>query len=238
MKKNILFYVSILVLFVLFLSLMSNAYITVSNNSIDKEYKTLPIVILDPGHGDFDGGAVGKGNILEKDINLQISKKIYEILMVFGLKVELTREDDTSTCDENLKTIRKKKISDLKNRLKLANKYENSIFVSIHQNNFSDTQYYGSQIFYSPNHPNSEILANHIKEAIKKLIQPNNEREIKCAGNNIFILKNAKKPAIIIECGFMSNQNELNRLCSDYYQNQIAFCISSGIMNYLKVISN
>lgn len=236
MKKSIFFCISILILSVSFLCLMSNAYITVNNNAIDKEYKNVPVIILDPGHGDFDGGTVGEGNILEKDINLQISKKIYDILTVFGFKIEMTREDDSSTCDDNLKTIRKKKVSDLKNRLKMANKYENSIFISIHQNNFSNCKYYGSQVFYSTNNPNSKILAEHIKEAITKLIQPNNEREIKPAGSNIFILKNAKNPAIIVECGFMSNQNELNRLCSDYYQNQIAFSICSGIANYLKIL--
>ena len=112
------------------------------------------------------------------------------------------------------------------------NKFENCIYISIHQNKFDDDKVWGAQTFYSPNDENSPILAEFVQSSIISLIQPNNKRVIKKTGTNVFVIYNATKPAIMVECGFMSNNDELLKLKDNNYQNQMSFSISNGILNY------
>lgn len=146
----------------------------------------------------------------------------------------MTREDDRAIYDESAGTLREKKKSDLKNRLELIkkNSNENSIFVSVHQNKFTDPKYSGSQIFYSRNNQHGQELANYVRESIVGLIQPENTREIKPADKEIYLLHNVSLPAIIVECGFLSNPEEAHKLNEKEYRDKIAFCIYCGIINY------
>lgn len=216
------------VLFFLRLAYADSAIKTLAGNDAEKNVT----VILDAGHGGEDGGAESESGILEKDINLQIVLKLQKILKSAGFNVKTVREDDISVCNEGLETVRERKVSDIKNRTELFNSDENNIVISIHQNKFTESKYHGTQIFYSVNNPESSKLAEYIKNSVVSLLQPDNERECKKADENIYILHNAQVPAIIVECGFLSNYEEAEKLADLEYQQQLAFSIYLGFLEY------
>ena len=190
------------------------------------------LVIVDAGHGGFDGGAVAPDGTVEKDINLQIATSLSELLALNGYSVIMTRSTDTGTEDDFTKPIQVRKVSDLKNRLALMNKYPNAIFVSIHLNKFTASSAKGAQVFYSKNIPESFTLGDSIQWNIKKLLQPENDRVIKQGTKSTYLLYNAQIPAVIVECGFLSNAEDLKNLKTDQYKNQIAFATFCGINDY------
>lgn len=185
-------------------------------------------VILDAGHGGFDGGA-SAGDVLEKDINLKIALFLADHLRLLGYDVILTREDDSATNDEGDR-IRNKKISDMKNRLALMKSYPDAFFVSIHLNKYSDSQPKGTQVFYSQKTTESKLLAQSIQQTVKELLQSDNHREIKPATRDTYLLYNASIPAVIVECGFLSNPAELALLKTEEYQKKMAFAVYCGII--------
>ena len=189
-------------------------------------------VILDAGHGDMDGGAVGKNGVLEKEINLSVAKKIQKLLTAQRIPVIMTRETDSFIGDTSLPSLAARKKSDMEARLQIIREHPESIFVSIHQNYFANGSNNGAQVFYSPNHENGERLANSIQNSIINHIQPENTRKSKSSDHTIYLLRNATIPAVIVECGFLSNREEAERLCDDSYQNQMAFSVFCGILNY------
>ena len=188
-------------------------------------------IIIDAGHGGFDGGAVADDGTTEKDINLSISLTLYKFLKQNGFCVIMTRMDDTSTEDTGEAKISSKKKSDLNNRLKLMNDYPESVFVSIHLNKFTTSAASGSQVFYSDSEKAKE-LGEYIQKSIVNLIEPDNLRVNKKAGSSTFLLYNATVPAVIVECGFLSNKQELLLLKTKDYQDKLAFCIYCGIAEY------
>ena len=190
-------------------------------------------IVLDAGHGGEDGGATTATGVLEKDINLAITLKLRSLLEASGIQVVMTRDTDTDLSDSSLDTVRERKVSDLHNRLKLAEEVKNGILVSIHQNHFSESQYYGTQIFYSPNTPESQNLAEYLRSPVVEMLQPENNRECKPASSSIYILWNATHPSVIVECGFLSNPSESQKLQNEAYQYQMAFAIWFGIMDFL-----
>lgn len=192
---------------------------------------TLPVIIIDAGHGGEDGGAVAVDGTYEKDINLQIALKINDILSIFGYKTHLIRTTDTAIHTSG-DSIRQRKISDIHNRADTMNLYENCIYLSIHQNKYEDSRIWGAQTFYSANFDESREIAQFIQNAVSSQLQPNNKRQIKKSGTDIYVLYNATKPAVMVECGFVSNQNELNQLKDSSYQNNMALSIATGIINY------
>ncbi len=212
---------------------MVNAYNIVDKQIISPLNKNSYTIILDAGHGGEDGGASCNG-VIEKDINLSITKKLYNLLIVSGVDVKLTRDSDVSIHDEGKKTLRSKKASDLNNRLKIANSSNKNILISIHQNKFEDSKYNGAQIFYSAKNEKSKEIASRIQNSIVTAVQPENKREIKPAGKNIYLLYNSSVPALIIECGFLSNANEAKKLSDEEYQKKLAFAIYCGLMDYMK----
>lgn len=191
-------------------------------------------VIIDAGHGGIDSGTSSADGTPEKEINLQISLKLDEILNSMGINTYLTRTDDNSIHDPSAETIRQKKVSDIKNRLSIMENTEDCIFVSIHQNHFSQTKYKGTQVFYSKNNPLSSKLADSIRLSIISNLQKDNSREIKAADSAIYLLHHAQKPAVMVECGFMSNPQETEDLKNETYQRKLAFLIALGITDYLK----
>lgn len=195
-----------------------------------------PLVIIDPGHGGEDGGAVGHDGIVEKHINLKISLAIRDALELFGYETIMTREKDKAIYDESAINLRQKKRSDLRNRLSIINKNsgEDSIFLSIHQNKFPNEKLTGSQIFFSKNNPLSESLATCIRCSILSSLQPENTREIKEATSKIFLLKNSKIPSVTLECGFLSNKEEAKKLNSENYQKKLALCTIVGIFDFFR----
>ena len=188
-------------------------------------------VVIDPGHGGEDGGAV-VGDVFEKDINLKIAKILKELLDVSGIQTIMTRTEDVSIYDEGADSLRKKKCSDLTNRLKIANENENAVFVSIHQNKFPQTKYWGAQVFYGRKNEHSKELAEQLQNTVVKLLQPNNKRNIKPVKDNVYLIYNAKTPAVLCECGFMSNKDEIALLKDENYQKKMAFSIYAGILKF------
>lgn len=183
-------------------------------------------------HGGFDGGAEGEDGTLEKDINYSIVCKTAALLRFGGFNVVLTRTGDQSVESDPSDTISRRKVSDMKNRLQIMNSYKESIFISIHQNKFTTSKVSGAQVFYSPNNEESQQIADNVQNSLKKYLEQSNERSIKKADKTIYLMKNAKIPAIIVECGFLSNKEELSRLKTDDYQRKIAFAVYCGILDY------
>lgn len=193
--------------------------------------KNVPTVVIDAGHGGEDGGAVNSDGVLEKDINLDISLKTADLLNFLGFDVKMTRTDDNALSGDE-QTVHARKVADMNKRLEIYNSSDNNVVISIHQNKFEQAKYHGTQVFYSPNNDDSKTLAESIKFTVKKLLQPDNERECKKADSGIYLLKNAKSPAIIVECGFISNNEECNNLLNEIYQKQMSFAIVSGFLDY------
>lgn len=211
------------------------AYLTVEfKNTAETAGKVygMKTVIVDAGHGGEDGGAVALDGSLEKDYNLIIAEKLRNILVLNGFNVIMTRKEDTMTCDDGLQTLRQRKISDIHNRFNLTQKNPNSIFVSIHQNKFSDTSQNGTQVFYSGNNVKSKILADVIQKSISEKLQPDNQRIIKKSGTEIYILYHSKIPTVLVECGFLSNNKDLEKLKDDNYRTQLAILIAEGIIKF------
>ena len=192
-------------------------------------------VVIDPGHGGSDGGAVGYSGSIEKEMNLDIALKLRDLLRVSGFRVVMTREDDRSIHDEGAETVAEQKRSDLYNRLDLYNADPTAIAVSVHLNQYPDPACRGAQIFYSPNDERSEKLAASVQGAFVRLLQPENTRQIKPADKNLFLLFHAEVPAILCECGFVSNPEEEALLMSEEYRAETAFAIYSGIVDHLAV---
>lgn len=227
-------YISLtLAISVTFMFLIYNAFnrisMATSENKVISEPKIR--VIIDPGHGGEDGGAQGEDGTLEKDLNLSISMILKDMLVQGGFEVELIREEDTAVGDNSLDSVKERKRSDLEKRVEIYNSDENNIVVSIHQNKFEESKYSGTQIFYSEN-PKSEELAEYIRKAVVGLVQPENQRQSKQADGSIYVLRNAEVPAIIVECGFLSNPQELAQLKDFEYQKKLAFAVYMGIAEY------
>lgn len=189
--------------------------------------------IIDAGHGGFDGGAVANDGTAEKDINLSIALYLGEFLETSGYNVVYTRTEDVGTEDDETDTIRNRKKSDLYNRLALTEKYPDAIFISIHLNKFTQGNVSGAQVFYSADFDAAKKLSDEVQKSIKEILQPNNNRVIKKGNDSTFLLKNAVIPSIIVECGFLSNNEELLLLKNIDYQKKTAFAVYCGIMNYI-----
>ena len=148
----------------------------------------------------------------------------------------MTRDKDVSIYDDDAESLREKKRSDLRNRAKIISDNSNkkgAVFVSVHQNKFPNPKYFGTQIFYSKNDSKSEVLAGSVKNSVVKLLQPENQRAIKPADKKIFLLNNAHIPAIVVECGFLSNSEEAQKLGNEDYQGKMAFGIYCGMLEFL-----
>lgn len=167
-KKIPTFYALCFILFAIFCIIMVSVFFRLNpTKSVITENKTEPIIVIDAGHGGEDGGAVSESGVLEKDINLSIANNSADLLKIFGYKVVQTRTDDVSL-DNGENSVHSRKVADLKKRLEIFNSDKNNIVISIHQNKFSQSKYYGTQIFYSPNNGQSQNLAECIRNSVKK----------------------------------------------------------------------
>lgn len=195
--------------------------------------KDTPVIVLDAGHGGIDGGCSSADGVPEKGINLSILLKLRDMLEISGYDVVVTRDTDTSIHDKGIEGIAQQKSSDMDNRLAIFNDNDNAVCISIHQNQFTQPQYHGAQMFYSATNPESELLARAMKSSFTKLLQPDNQREIKQCGKELFLCYFSKNPTVMVECGFLSNPEEAALLASDEYQAKVAFTIFSGISEFI-----
>lgn len=226
--KYIILFVTVLVT-ILFI-------VKIKNHSEDV-MKYMPVtnktIILDAGHGGIDPGAMSDDKtILEKDINLQITKKVKELIEASGGSVILTREEDISLYEDGEnKTIRQKYNENLKNRKKIIKESQADMFISIHLNAFQESKYYGAQTFYPKDKEDSKFLANLIQEELKRVVDNTNNRLIK-PRDDIYMIKENEIPSSLIECGFLSNEKEAKLLTDEEYQGKIAWAIYIGIQRY------
>ena len=229
-KKRILFLNMIILFSVFFYAITTPFYKKESTHT-----SSVPVsnhtIILDAGHGYPDGGAVATDGTIESEINLNVVLKLQKLLEASNCTVILTRSDENGIYETDTNTIREKKVSDMKNRVKIANSSNAEIFVSIHMNKLSQTQYSGWQSFYKNTDEPSKKLANSIQNNLNYFIDSNNHREIKSI-NKIYLTEHVEIPLAIIECGFLSNDNETSLLKTDEYQDLLAWSIYTGILDY------
>lgn len=197
-------------------------------NSVQVENKRNMCIVIDAGHGGTDPGKVGINDQLEKDINLKIAQKLKQFMEAEGITVVMTREDGEGLYDENASN---KKVQDMKRRLEIIEAADPVLVVSIHQNSYHEEYVKGAQVFYYETSENSKRLAQILQEELRAL-DPDNNRQ--CRGNDsYFLLKKTSKPIVIVECGFLSNRVEAEKLSTELYQERIAWNIHMGIMKYL-----
>ncbi len=201
-----------------------------TQNSKEEAYPVVTF-ILDAGHGGEDGGAEANG-VVEKDINFAVTKKLAEYLSLTPFAVVLTRTEDRLLYQPGEES--QKKYHDLIGRINFAKNFENGIFISIHQNKFEIPKYKGLQVYYSPNHKQSATLAGYIQTGARMYLSPENTRETKKADHKIRILKALEMPAVLVECGFLSNPEEAALLSDNTYQNKLAFTIFLSINQFLQ----
>lgn len=193
----------------------------------------MPVIVLDAGHGGIDGGCSSADGVPEKEINLDIMLDLRDMLVISGFEVEVTRDSDRSIHDSGIEGIANQKASDMDNRLALFNKYDNAICLSIHQNQYVTPDAFGAQMFYSSTNPKSEYLAQTMQNSFVKYLQPDNTREIKLCGEELFLCRFCDNPTVMIECGFLSNPTEAELLKDESYRRSIAFTIFAGLCEYL-----
>ena len=227
------FTVFLLVGALLLTSFSSSSLPTAAESTVNRK---LTCVVIDAGHGGEDSGAVSQSGLYEKDVNLSVAFALRDLLEMNGIPVVMTRDEDILLYDRNVDYQGRKKVLDLAARKTIADAYEDCLFVSIHMNAFPDPQYNGMQVWYGVKDSLSQSIAADIqKQALQ--IQPDNHRKIKAAGSNIYLLDNISSPCVLVECGFLSNPEEAERLGTSDGQHALAFTIFAGISSYLSADS-
>lgn len=232
MKNKSFTVICLILIFLIIINLSLSFYRVASAVNMNMKEK---VIVIDPGHGGEDGGAVAFDGTNEKDLNLNISLKLKDLFENNGFKVIMTRLEDTDLGDKNLSTIKERKRSDIINRTKICNTSNADLIISIHQNYFEDPKYSGAQMFYGKQ-TESKKLASYLQNEVKTSLQPTNKREIK-EGKGIYILENTSLPIVLIECGFISNRDELIKLKDEIYVNKLSDAIYKGVCKYLNSLS-
>lgn len=194
--------------------------------SIDREYR----IIIDPGHGGEDGGATSCTGKLESEYNLVISKRLDDLFHLLGYETCMIRTTDTSVYTKG-DTIAQKKVSDLKERVRIVNETENGILLSIHQNNFPDNRYSGAQVFYADSE-GSQILAQKIQDTFVQSLNQGSNRKCK-PSKGVYLMEHIQHTGVLIECGFLSNPEEEAKLRDPDYQKKVCCVIAAAVSQYL-----
>lgn len=205
------------------------AKLTSSQQIETKPAQVKPCVVIDAGHGGIDPGKVSVDGSLEKDINLQIAEKLQQFLVMEDVEVILTRDSDAGLYDEDASN---KKVQDMKNRVAVIEESQADLTVSIHQNSYHEEYVHGAQVFYYANSEKSKELAERIQQIMTLELDEDNTRQAK-ANDSYYLLKKTSSPIVIVECGFLSNYEEAQKLSSDIYQEKVAWAIHLAILQYL-----
>lgn len=231
-KKRIVFIVSLIVISIFCYSKNSDM-VKQDSLSVSSTPVSNHTIILDAGHGNPDGGAVGADGSIESELNLEVVLKLQKLLEASNCTVILTRSDENGIYESTADTIRKQKVSDMKNRVDIANNSDAELFVSIHMNKLPQTKYSGWQTFYKNKDDTSKQVAENIQTSLNYFIKKENSRTIKSI-SGIYLTKNVTIPLVIVECGFLSNEEENKLLQTEEYQKELAWSIYIGIMDYFK----
>ncbi len=184
-------------------------------------------LILDAGHGGEDGGAVSLSGVPESQINLAVVLKLDQLLGLYGIAPILIRDKDVSIYDPECETLRQKKVSDLHNRVALIEEIKNAVVISIHQNTFSNSAYHGAQVFFRPGE-DSKALAVLVQDMLRNGVDPSNKRTPAQIPDSVYLMKHITCPAILVECGFLSNPAEEESLRDGGYQTKLALCVTAA----------
>lgn len=221
-------------LFVIILSCFFAVRQIIPAFSVIGENRT-PTLILDAGHGGEDGGATSAAGNKESDINLAIVLKLEALMAFLGVETILTRSEDVSIHDSSCSTLREKKVSDLKNRAALIQSVPNALVISVHQNTFTDPKYHGTQVFYGAGDL-ARQWADHTQETFRAFLAPDNNRKASGIPDHVYLFKHIDCPAILVECGFLSNGEEASLLLTDTYQRKVAMVLVGSYLQYLQMI--
>ena len=186
-------------------------------------------LVIDAGHGGIDPGKIGINGTPEKDLNLSIARKVKAYLTAEDITVVMTRDTEDGLYDANATN---KKVQDMKRRIALIEETAPALTVSIHQNSYPEEYVHGAQVFYYSDSREGQLLAEKIQTRLISGVDPENKRQIK-ENSSYYLLKKTKTPIVIVECGFLSNRAEAQKLCSEEYQDEIAWEICTGILQYL-----
>ena len=232
-KWTALYLLTLLLLFAGFAAILwQGSAVNASKNLLLEQGDGL-VLVIDPGHGGMDGGAVAADGTVEAQINLAIALQMEELARFIGVEIEMTRREDVSLHDPSAGTIRAKKVSDLKNRTALANSVSGGVLVSIHQNSLPQVpSVSGAQVFYSPA-AGSQELAEAVQTVLNSAVNAA-PKETKKAGSSVYLLEHAQLPAILVECGFLSNPQETTRLNTPAYQAELALIILGASLSHLR----
>lgn len=223
----IVIYLSVLLCLVLFPVLGSKTVTTISENyPLSDRF----CIVIDAGHGGVDGGATSCTGVLESKINLEIALRLDDLMHLLGYKTVMIRNTDRSIHTHG-NSIAAKKVSDLKERVRIINSNKNAVFISIHQNYFSDSKYSGAQVFYA-NSPQSKNLAKAAQTSLNATLCVNSNRQIK-PSKGIYLMENTTQPGILVECGFISNHSEEAKLRNSEYQKKISCVLATTVCNFL-----
>lgn len=206
---------------------------TVTDVSADPEQKR--VLILDPGHGGEDGGASTASGDKESGINLDIVRRTEALMAFLGVRTELTRSEDRSMHSDDAHTIREKKVSDLKNRVSFISGFPNAMLISVHQNHFTDSRYSGAQIFFNTGEV-SRQWGESTQGVLREVLDRDNDRRAKPMPDGIYLFEHVSCPAILVECGFLSNGEEASLLMTDVYQRKIALALAGSYVRELQMI--
>lgn len=188
-------------------------------------------LVLDAGHGGEDGGAVSAAGAAESHINLAIAQKLDNLMGLYGVDVLMLRQEDVSLHDDSADTLRKKKVSDLHNRVDAVEAAENATLISIHQNSFSSSKLHGAQVFFASTQQ-SEELARYAQELLRQALEPSNSRQAAKISTSVYLMNHISCRAILVECGFMSNPAEARLLQTDSYQTKIAAALAGAYLSF------
>lgn len=212
---------------VLFLRLPVNVGLSAASQDA-----SLPVLVIDPGHGGEDGGAVSLTGTYESVVNLDIALRVADLAGLTGVPYKLTRESADIAYPPELKTVAKRKAYDQKARVAFINGTPNAVLLSIHQNFFPKKSAHGPQAFYAKT-PRSDVLAGYFCENLDAALLPGNNRPAKPIAENIYLMKNVRCPAVLVECGFLSNAEEAGRLDTQEYRLRVATALTGAYLRYL-----
>ena len=232
MKKILL--LSVCVVFCVLAVLAIRKISVQPTQAADRNEERIPglTFVLDAGHGGEDGGAVAPDGTPEKELNLRIEKSLAALFVLYGVPFLETRTEDISVGDPSLPTVRERKRSDIMTRYQLVNQTPNGVLLSIHQNQFRQSKYSGTQVFYAASFPEAQRFAQILQSETTQTLQPQNTRQIKPSGSSIFLLYKAQRPSVLIECGFLSNPDELQKLKSQKYETELSYSILRAVLQY------
>ena len=232
-KWTALYVATILALFAIFAAILWQGNAVNASKNLELKQSGEFILIIDPGHGGFDPGAVASDGTAESGINLAVGLQMEEMARLLGVEIDMTRREDVSTESDANAAVRQRKNSDLKNRVEQINGVSGGVLVSLHQNSLPQVPaVHGAQVFYSEVEGSRE-LAETVQAALNTVINDRN-KEVKAAGGGVYLLKNAKIPAILVECGFLSNGDETALLNTQAHQNRLALTILASVLEHLQ----